>query len=169
MNIRILKLTQTHIPEIVHAFEQIGWNKSASLFDHYLHEQTKGERLAWAAFHGDTFAGYVTLKMTSCYSPFRVNGIPEINDLNVLPEYRNQGIGTKLLETAESAAFQNNEIVGLGVGLYAGYGSAQRLYIKRGYIPDGKGITYNYIPIIPGNEYPVDDYLTLWLTKKRNI
>lgn len=31
--------------------------------------------------------------------------------------------------------------IGIGVGLYAGedggYGAAQRLYVKRGYIPDG--------------------------------
>ena len=35
-------------------------------------------------------------------------------------------------------------IVGIGVGLYPDYGSAQRLYIKRGYLPDGHGATYNY-------------------------
>lgn len=168
MDSRILPLTQAHIPEIVHAFEQIGWNKSASLFEDYLHEQNKGERLALVAFVGDIFAGYVTLKMISRYAPFQQNGIPEINDLNVLPQHRNQGIGTKLLEFAEDAAFKINDYVGLGVGLYADYGAAQRLYIKSGYIPNGKGITYDYMPVIPGTTYPVDDDLILWLTKKRD-
>ena len=32
--------------------------------------------------------------------------------------------------------------VTLGVGLHSGYGPAQRLYIKRGYIPDGTGVWY---------------------------
>ena len=51
-------------------------------------------------------------------------------------------------------------------GAVGGYGAAQRLYIKRGYIPDGKGVTYNYEPTIPGNSYPLDDELVLWFTKK---
>lgn len=41
------------------------------------------------------------------------------------------------------------------------------LYVKRGYIPDGKGVAYNYIPVMPGEKYPVDDDLVLWFTKKR--
>ncbi len=61
-------------------------------------------------------------------------------------------------------------MVGIGVGLYAGedggYGAAQRLYVKRGYIPDGKGVTYNYHPTTPGNNYSLDDDLILWFTKK---
>jgi hypothetical protein len=32
--------------------------------------------------------------------------------------------------------------VGLGVELCADYGPAQMLYIKKGYIPDGNGVTY---------------------------
>lgn len=80
------------------------------------------------------------------------------------------GIGSLLLDTAEKAAATKSEVVGIGVGLYAGadggYGAAQRLYVKRGYIPDGKGVTYNYQPAIPGNSYPLDDDLVLWFTKK---
>jgi hypothetical protein len=75
-----------------------------------------------------------------------------------------------LLDCAEKEALTKSQIIGIGVGLYAGadggYGAAQRLYIKRGYIPDGKGITYNYEPTIPGNSYPLDDDLVLWFTKK---
>ena len=63
-----------------------------------------------------------------------------------------------------------DEVVGIGVGLYAGedggYGAAQRLYIKRGYIPDGQGVTYNYEPTMPGNSYPLDDDLVLWFLKR---
>lgn len=80
------------------------------------------------------------------------------------------GIGSLLLDTAEKEAATKSQIIGIGVGLYAGpdggYGAAQRLYIKRGYIPDGKGLTYNYEPTIPGNSYLLDDELVLWFTKK---
>ena len=36
----------------------------------------------------------------------------------------------------------------------------------KGYIPEGKGVTYNYDHTIPGNSYPLDDDLVLWFTKK---
>jgi GNAT superfamily N-acetyltransferase len=122
---------------------------------------------------GLEFAGYVTLKWQSLYSSFRDQNIPEIMDLNVLPPFCRCGIGSMLLETAEKEAVIRSNIVGIGTGLYAGkdggYGAAQRLYAKSGYIPDGKGVTYNYQPIIPGNSYPLDDDLVLWFTKKLKV
>ncbi len=94
-------------------------------------------------------------------------------DLNVLPNFRNIGIGSLLLDSAEKEAATKSEMIGIGVGLYAGndggYGSAQRLYVKRGYIPNGKGVTYNYQPTTPGNSYPLDDDLVLWFTKRLNL
>jgi hypothetical protein len=80
------------------------------------------------------------------------------------------GVGSLILDTAEKEAATKSQIIGIGVGLYAGedggYGAAQRLYVKRGYVPDGKGITYHDEPTIPGHSYPLDDDLILWLTKK---
>jgi GNAT superfamily N-acetyltransferase/NTP pyrophosphatase (non-canonical NTP hydrolase) len=163
-------LAADHIPLISEAFNQIGWNKPVSLFEGYLKEQEAGERLVWVAHFKGEFAGYVTLKWQSQYPSFKAQNIPEISDLNVLPAYRKMGIGSLLLDTAEKEAAAKSEVVGIGVGLYAGedsgYGAAQRLYIKRGYIPDGQGVTYNYEPAIPGNSYPLDDDLVLWFTKK---
>ncbi len=155
---------------ISEAFNQIGWNKSPSLFEGYLKEQEAGERLVWVAHVHDEFAGYVSLKWQSGYPSFQEQNIPEVMDLNVLPAFRKMGIGSLLLDAAEKEALTKSQIIGIGVGLYAGedggYGSAQRLYVKRGYIPDGKGVTYNYEPTIPGNSYPLDDDLVLWFTKR---
>lgn len=85
------------------------------------------------------FAGYVTLKWQSQYPSFKAENIPEIMDLNVLPAFRKMGIGSLLLDRAEKEAATRSKVVGIGVGLYAGadggYGPAQRLYVKRGYIP----------------------------------
>ena len=115
-------------------------------------------------------AGYVTLKWRSHYEPFAKAGIPEIMDLNVLPPFRNASVGSMLLEQAEKEAMSKCNTVGLGVGLYGGpdggYGAAQKLYVNRGYVPDAKGVTYNYQYAIPGNSYFLDDDLLLWLTKK---
>jgi GNAT superfamily N-acetyltransferase len=95
--------------------------------------------------------------------------IPEIMDLNVLPLFRSKGIGSMLLDIAENEAFKNHASIGLGVGLYAGcdggYGAAQKIYVKRGYVPDGKGVTYNYSPVEPGASVILDDDLVLWFTK----
>lgn len=171
--ISIDKFITDDIPIIVSAFNQIGWNKPASLFEGYLKEQEAGERLVWMAHVKDEFAGYVTLKWQSQYPSFKAQNIPEIMDLNVLPVYRKMGIGSMLLDCAEKEAATKSQIIGIGVGLYAGadggYGAAQRLYVKLGYLPDGKGVTYNYQPTIPGNSYSLDDDLVLWFTKKLKL
>jgi ribosomal protein S18 acetylase RimI-like enzyme len=163
-------LSSDHIASMTEAFNKIGWNKPASLFEGYLKEQEAGERIVWVAHFKGEFAGYVTLKWQSGYPSFKAQNIPEIMDLNVLPSFRKMGIGSLLLDTAEKEAATKSQIIGIGVGLYAGsdggYGAAQRLYIKRGYIPDGQGVTYNYEPTVPGNNYPLDDDLVLWFTKR---
>jgi GNAT superfamily N-acetyltransferase len=142
----------------------------SSLFEEYLKESESAERLIWVAFIHDRFAGYITLKWQSQYESFASDHIPEVMDLNVLPPFRKVGVGSMLLDIAEKEAATKSDIVGIGVGLYAGgdggYGSAQRLYVKRGYVPDGRGVTYNYQPTVPGNSYSLDDDLVLWFTKK---
>ncbi|MFW2570319.1 hypothetical protein ACN4Z3_05465 [Legionella sp. 29fVS95] len=83
-----------------------------------------------------------------------------------MPPYRKKGIGSCLLARAEHESAKKSTRCGLGVGLYGDYGQAQRLYIKRGYLPDGLGITSHYNDVVPGGRYAVDDDLVLWLTKK---
>ena len=166
----IKSFSASDIPIIVDAFGRANWPKPAAIFETYLQEQLTGARLVWVAYVNDQFAGYVTLNWQSQYESFAAARIPEIMDLNVLPPFRKVGVGSMLLDIAEKEAATKSEVVGIGVGLYAGedggYGSAQRLYVKRGYIPDGQGVTYNYQPTIPGNSYPLDDDLVLWFTKK---
>ena len=166
----IKKLEESDIPVIVDTFLKANWIKPASLFEGYYHEQQKSERFVWLAYVGGQLAGYITLKMTSQYQPFANKNIPEIMDLNVLHAFRKRGIGTHLLQLAEKKAASKSNVIGLGVGLYGGadggYGSAQKLYVYLGYLPDGQGVTWNYQSAIPGNSYPLDDDLILWFTKK---
>lgn len=171
-NIKILALNDSHVSALVDSFKQAKWDKPATLFEQYLKEGSQGQRDNWVALCDGDIAGYITLSWQSKYQPFLSNNIPEIMDLNVLPQYRNNGVGSKLLTEAESTAFIKSNTVGIGVGLYAGedggYGAAQKLYIKAGYIPNGHGITYNYKHVTPGTSYPVDDELTLWLIKNKD-
>lgn len=168
--ITIKILSASDIADIVDAFGKVGWLKPASLFDGYFQEQLSGKRMMWVARMNDQIAGYVTLKWESLYSSFATAHIPEIMDLNVLPAFRNGGIGSQLLDWAEGEAATRCDAVGLGVGLYGGddggYGAAQKLYVKRGYIPDGKGVTYNYQYAQPGSNVALDDDLVLWFIKR---
>lgn len=161
----IKPLTQQDIPLIVSAFAEIGWNKPASIYQKYLAEQQNNQRCVWAAFKEKEFAGYITLKWRSDYAPFQTDNIPEISDLNVLPKFRSQGIASTLLDLAEAEALKKRSTIGIAVGLSADYGNAQKLYVKRGYIPDGRGITSHYQPVKFGNTVLLDDDLVLWFTK----
>jgi GNAT superfamily N-acetyltransferase len=148
------------------AFAALKWDKPRSLFEGYLAEQHQDHRLIWVAFFENHFAGYVTLKRRSGYSYFQDLNCPEIIDFNILPNYRNKGFGSRLMDVAESAARQQSPIIGIGVGLTADYGAAQRLYVKRGYIPDGRGVTSHYEALTYNESICVDDELVLWFTKQ---
>ena len=161
----IKKLTHELVIPLAQAFKN--WPKPLSLFETYCNEQQKNQREIWIALEGENPIGYVTLKWHSDYKVFQDKNIPEINDLNVLPNYRKRGIGSQLLEIAEKAAFEKSDMVGLGVGLYADYGAAQQLYIRKGYVPDANGITYKNRSVTPGEKVVVDDELLLWLVKQK--
>jgi GNAT superfamily N-acetyltransferase/NTP pyrophosphatase (non-canonical NTP hydrolase) len=163
--ISIRNMSSSDIPVIVEAFKIADWLKPPSLFDDYLTEQESDERLNWVAYYNGECAGYVTLKWKSEYQSFLQQNIPEIKDLNVLPKFRNKGIGSKLIKTCEKAAKQKVDKIGLGVGLYSGYGSALKLYIQNFYKPDGNGITYNYKTVDYNQNVLLDDDLILWFTK----
>jgi len=87
-------------------------------------------------------------------------------DFNVLPQFRRQGIGTQLLDKAESEIAIVSSTAGIGVGMTPDYGAAQRLYAVRGYVPDGRGLHYRGHYIKYGQEITVDDNLALYLTKE---
>lgn len=162
---RIRRLEERDCPRITAAFAAQGWNKPLALYEKYLEEQKAGRRIVLVVVAGEDIAGYATLCWESDYLPFKQRRIPEITDLNVLKKYQRRGIGTLLLRAAEAAAAERSETVGIGVGLSADYGRAQRLYVKNGYLPDGRGISrHNRFPD-HGERVPVDDDLILYLTK----
>ena len=151
-------------PEVISAaLSELGWNKPVSQYEKYLAQQQDGLRSILVATVDDEYAGYVTVLWKSPYEPF--NGIPEIQDFNVLPKYRRRGIGTGLMDAAEAMVAERSEVVGIGVGLYSDYGTAQRMYVRRGYLPDGRGLLYNLQQVPPGEMVRNDDDATLMFTK----
>lgn len=138
----------------------------AGYFDRCLDEQEKGNRDLLIAFAHDRPAGYVQLVWQSLYLPFRRFDIPEIQDLNVVPDCRCQGLGASLIDACEALARNaGKREIGISVGLYPRYGAAQRLYVKKGYVPDGAGVAYDETTVGMGEMRPVDDLLALKLVK----
>ncbi|WP_217506632.1 GNAT family N-acetyltransferase [Paenibacillus xylanilyticus] len=151
---------------ISHAFQEQGWEKPVEQYLRYLVEQHKGERVTLVAELDGAFAGYVNVLWNSHYPSFREQGIPEINDFNVLIKYQRQGIGSRLMDRAEELIRERTDTAGIGVGVFSDYGKAQILYAHRGYIPDGKGIHRYDRYLMPGDETVIDDDVVLYLTKK---
>ena len=158
-------LENKDISEIAKAFQELGWNKPASQYENYLLEQQLRIRDIYVAFVEEKFAGYLTICWMSSYGPFQSEGIPEIVDFNVLPIFRRQGIGTHLMDKAENEIAKVSPIAGIGTGMTPDYGAAQRLYILRGYVPDGRGLWYRGHNVKYSEEITVDDNLALYFTK----
>lgn len=166
MKLTFCQLEKNDFDEMISSFEKIGWNKPKSIYEAYFQEQLDGIRTIILAKANNKFCGYVTIKWQSDYDSFAQQNIPEISDLNVLPNYRNHGIGTALINACEVMAKERGYAdIGLGVGMTVDYGDAQRLYIHLGYVPDSQGLHYKYHPLKYGNQVTVNDDLVLFLKK----
>ena len=148
------------------AFRAQGWDKPLSLYERYLMEHEAEARYVFIALCDSDLAGYVTVKWRSRDPLLKRRGIPEIVDLNTLIVHRGKGVGAALMDAAEDLVRGRGfPTVGLGVGLYSDYGVAQRMYVKRGYLFDGRGMLQNGRVVPPGVEFILDDSVTLGMTK----
>lgn len=167
--LEIRRLQAEDIGEMVAEFQRVGSSKTAPLFDRYLREQQAGKRevlVARLTGPGRNFAGYLTMIWSPGYGPFRDAGIPEINDFNVLPELRRQGVGSRLMDEAERIISERSVYSGIGVGMGADYGPAQRMYVLRGYVPDGRGLMDHERPVTYGESITVSHDLAIYFTRK---
>ena len=137
----IRKMQSSDIKDLSRGFISQGWLSREEILTRYFKEQESGEREVLVAEVEGAVAGYITILPNAKQGPF-AGMAPELSDFNVFEPFQNQGIGNLLLEEAEKQVRLISDKVTLGVGLHSGYGPAQRLYIKRGYIPDGTGVWY---------------------------
>lgn len=150
------------------ADEQIrqGWHSSPEWFLKELRDHEEGKCVSLTAEYMGNVAGYVNVYRAAKEGPFVSSGYPEINNFGVLQKYQRHGIGSRLMDAAEQIAADFADTVCLGVGLHNGYGSAQRMYVKRGYVPDGSGVWYGEKPCTPyDTQYTCDDDLLLYMSK----
>jgi len=166
MSIAIRLFKTEDIKIITSSFAEIDWDNRTSILERYLAEQDTGDRTVLVAYSDSNFAGYVTIMWKSNYPPFAEKGVPEINDLIILPAFRRHGIASALMDEAEKRISERSLVAGIGVGMFQDYGAAQRMYILRGYVPDTLGLFYKGQHVERGQEIRVDDELILYLTKE---
>ena len=165
MNCTIRNMIKSDIESLSHGFMNQGWPGREEILARYFLEQKNGEREVLVAEIDGAVAGYVTILPFAKHGPF-AEVYPELSDFNVFELFRNQGIGNQLLEEAEQGVKRFSGTVCLGVGLHLGYGPAQRLYIRRGYIPDGTGVWYRNQPLEMNATSQNNDDLVLYLVKE---
>jgi len=174
MTVSIRTATSDDIEALYRIAQDMQAKHEHNYFERCLAEQQEKKRIVLVATDNGKAIGYVQLVWVPLYSTFRRLGIPEIQDLNVIPEMRGQGIGGKLVDTCEGLAREAGKTeMGISVGLNQSYGPAQRLYVKKGYIPDGTGVCCDEVPVRAGElrttilRHPIalDNLLTIKMIK----
>lgn len=165
-NIRIRTIEEPDAKLICEEEIAQGWNQSIDKYMTRLADHASGKAVALVAEYKGNVAGYINVYKDCKWGAFGDRGYCEIVDFGVLEKYRRRGVGSKLMDVAEQIAAKYADVVYLGVGLHSGYGSAQRMYVKRGYIPDGSGVWYKDHVAEPYQTYCNDDDLVLYFSKE---
>ncbi len=132
----------------------------------YLAGHTEPEGASLIATHGADVVGYAAIVWESNYEGFRSRGIPLVHQIIVAEPFRRRGVATRLMGAAEQLARDRGvATLGITVGLFDEYGPAQRLYARRGYVPDGRGACQDQRPLSGGTLVTMDHDLIMWLTK----
>lgn len=155
-----------------HEIEQVKREVQAALFggdmptiDENFLEHEDGASTTILGYEAGRLIGIVTIRWYSNYPPFREQQIPLIQNIEIRYEDRGRGLGNQMLERAEQEIAWRSALAGLCVGIFADYGPAQRLYARRGFVPDGRGVCHGHTPLQHGQQITVEHDLLLWLVK----
>ena len=148
------------------------------LFTHHVYEGNRDQAITHLAGHregeadtliayaGGSLAGFLTIRWHSNYPGFRDQNIPLIQQIEVFPQFQRRGIASQLMEHAERLIATRARQAGICVGLFDAYGPAQRLYARRGYVPDGQGACQDHRPLKYGETVTITHDLLIWMTKE---
>lgn len=137
-------------------------------YERYLNWQQEGECSFLIALLDGKIAGYVFVLYKDRWGSMSEAGQPGLADLNVFPWNRRCGVGNALLEKAEEIAAMHGSTLHLDVAVTEHAGQAHRLYFRRGYMPDGKGVYHKYKQYDAAIGEVDPEYLTLLLVKPLN-
>lgn len=140
-SIEIRAMNDNDIPAICTA-DNDNSEDNVSYLKRHLECQRRQECSALIATYQGKPAGFVFLYYKCKWGGLANCNIPGIVDLKVFEEFRQKKIATALMDKVEEIAVKHSNKVYLDVCMNSEYGPAQRLYVKRGYVPDGKGVYY---------------------------
>ena len=163
--LKIRSMIESDAQAIIEVFQSYGWNNKIETYSGYFKDQEVGTRSVYVAEYDSKIAGYGTLLFSAESGPWKEKGKPEISDLRVFDAYQQKGIGSAILNVIEKDVARFSDEITLAVGLHYGYGNAQRLYVKRGYVPDGSGVWYNSEILEQYADCCNDDSLLLYMSK----
>lgn len=129
--IEFLSLTNNTAKLLHQAFHQDGQNEPLKQFTQYIVEQQEGLRKTIVACCDEQYVGYITIVWRSSNDRLLQQNTPELRDLNVVPSSRRSGIGTALLNEAESCVAE--EYTAVGLYLNANDNLLIQFYRSRGY------------------------------------
>lgn len=162
----IHQITVDALPTVIETFAQhVYGGDRAEAIEHF-EDHADGLGDTFLARAGGVLAGYVTIRWVSHNVYFRENNIPFIHHLEVFPAYKRRGIADRLLDSAETLIATRATQAGISVGIFDAYGPAQKLYARRGYIPDGRGVCQHHRPITEGEQLTINHDLIIWMIKK---
>lgn len=162
----IRRMQSGDISAITQAERDQGWHVEEAKQAQRFRDQEEGRSISLVAEYLGHVAGYINVYRQGIDGPEAFRHWPEIVDFGVLIKFRRRGIGSRLMDAAEALATMLADRVYLGVGLHSGYGSAQRMYVKRGYLPDGTGAWYNGQICAEYASCCNDDDLVLYFSKR---
>jgi GNAT superfamily N-acetyltransferase len=136
----------------------------ATIHAHFA-DHENGASTTILGYEAGRLVGIVTIRWQCRYPLFRERQIPLIQNIEVRYEDRGRGLGGRMLARAEQEIARRSPLAGLVVGISEDYGPAQRLYARRGFLPDGRGLCRQYTPLKVGDVVTVDHDLLLWLVK----
>lgn len=148
------------------AEKALGYGDAENRFPGRVNDAAAGKCVAFVALLDGVPVGYVCVYWKPEHGPFAGTDVPEITDFGVLLPHRRLGAGTRLMDAAENIAAGRCDRVWLAVGLHHWYGPAQRMYAKRGFIPDGSGVWYGDRVAEAYAAVMNDDDLNLYLVKE---
>src|SRR5689334_5430396 len=137
----VFRIVQSH--EIVQAKQEVKavfFSGEKATIDANFEDHENEASTTILGYEAERLVGIVTIRWHCHYPPFRDHKIPLIHNIEIRYEDRGRGLGGQMLERAEQEIAKRSPLAGLVVGIFDAYGPAQRLYAKRGYIPDGWGV-----------------------------
>jgi GNAT superfamily N-acetyltransferase len=129
--VRVRAAADEELPEIVASLEQPGF------FADRMARQRAGLGVLLIAWSGDTPIGDVYVRLEPADEPAlrqKLPDVPLLTHLEVLPAYRKQGVGSRLMVEAEQVARSSGRDR-IALGVTEDNSDALRLYRRRGYEP----------------------------------